>query len=465
METGILDKIPTVLQQARKLAGYDLLKIGKNAVYGCFDIIQTAIEAAAAASSIEAKARTADADTVFYHLNKLAVEDVEKMLKSHVAKEVRLLKRRFGNRKFAVAIDFTDEMFYGDKETEGVVGTKHKNGSNYAFKYMTVNIVTAGCRFFLFACPVFGRGENWRYIEKALDSLEELGIKTHVLLLDKEFNESGTLGLLNERNYGYVIPADKDSKFERWKRAVERLPAIFRSWKIADVETTLVMLDEGEQVYGYLTNLPEGLYKDNAYVLSELYSKRWGIETAHRVEDRFRIFTTTKNGLVRYFFFAISVLLYNLWVWVNLNFGIQYSASMSVEELKQLLTKGFEDFWRWLSSPERWLSLPSLGILGRAQFACFECLQQWQAALARCRGRKKQRKMRGFQASSGFTFGTTACARASPQQYGTATLFLPDEPVEYPVHPHSVRVPHHHERVGVARDELKHVYALGGNRV
>lgn len=371
METGILDKIPAVLQQARKLADYDLLKIGKNAVYGCFDILQTAIEAAAAASSLEAKARTADADTVFYHLGKLIVEDIEKMLKHHVAREVRLIKRRFGNRKFAVAIDFTDEMFYGDKETQGVVGTKHKSGSNYAFKYMTVNIVTAGCRFFLFAYPVFGRGNNWRYIEKALDSLEELGIKTHVLLLDKEFNESGTLELLNERNYGYVIPADQDSKFERWKKSVDRFPAISRCWKIADVETTLVLLEEGSHVYGYLTNLPEGRYKDDAYVLSELYSKRWGIETAHRVEDRFRIFTTTKNGIARYFFFAISVLLYNLWVWVNLNFGIQNGAAMSIEELKQSLTKGFEDFWSWLSSPERWLSMFSLGNSKGAQFACF----------------------------------------------------------------------------------------------
>ena len=371
MEKGISDKIPAVLQQARKLTGYDLLTIGKNAIYGCFDILQTAIEAAVAASSIEAKAKSADADTVFYHLSKLSVENTENMLKVHVVKMARHLKRRFGNRKFAVAIDYTDEMFYGDKETLGVVGTKHKDGSNYAFKYMTVNIVTAGCRFFLFSYPIFTRGDNWFYIEKALDSLEELGIKVYVLLLDKEFNESGTLGLLDARNYKYVIPADQDSKFERWKKTAERLPAIVRGWKIADVETTLVLLEEKGQVYGYLTNLSEEFYKSDAYVLSELYSKRWGIETAHRVEDAFRIYTTTKNGIVRYFFFVISVLIYNLWVWVNLNFGAETHARIKVEELKQLLTKGFEDFWRWLSSPERWLSMLSLGNSKGAQFACF----------------------------------------------------------------------------------------------
>ncbi len=371
METGILDKIPAVLQQARELAGYDLLTMGKNAVYGCFDIIQTAIEAAVAASSIEAKAKSANADTIFYHLNKLSVENTENMLKVHVAMMARHIKRRFGGRKFAVAIDYTDEMFYGDKETHGVVGTKNKNGSNYAFKYMTVNIVTAGSRFFLFAYPIFARGDNWFYIEKALDCLEELEIKTYVLLFDKEFNESGTLGLLDARNYKYIIPADQDSKFERWKKSAKQLPAIFRGWKIADAETTLVLLEEDGHVYGYLTNLPEKFYRDNAYVLSELYSKRWGIETAHRVEDNFRIYTTTKNGFVRYFFFVISVLLYNLWVWVNLSFGAVPHTRIKVEELKQLLTKEFEDFWRWMSSPERWLSMLSLGNSKEAQFACF----------------------------------------------------------------------------------------------
>ena len=371
MDRVFEDKIPAVLQQARKLAGYGLLTIGKNAIYGCFDIIQTAIEAAVAASSIEATAKSANADTVFYHLGKLSVENTENMLKVHVAMMARHIKRRFGDRKFAVAIDYTDEMFYGDKETQGVVGTKNKNGSNYAFKYMTVNIVTAGCRFFLFSYPIFARGNNWFYIEKALDCLEELGIKTYVLLLDKEFNESGTLELLETKNYRYVIPADQDSKFERWKKSAKQLPAIFRGWKIADAETTLVLLEEDGHVYGYLTNLPEKFYRDNAYVLSELYSKRWGIETAHRVEDNFRIYTTTKNGFVRYFFFIISVLLYNLWIWVNLTFGAAFHTSIKVEELKQLLTKGFEDFWRWLSSPERWLSMLSLGNSKEAQFACF----------------------------------------------------------------------------------------------
>lgn len=382
MDSEISDKIPAALMhQARKIANYDLLKIGKNALYSAFTMLMTVVEAAASAASIESTAKAADADTIFYHLSKLTVEEIEKMFKTNVQRSVKLAKRMFGGRKFAIAIDFTDEMFYGDESKAQVVGTKPKNGSSYAFKYLTVNIVVKGCRFFLFAYPVFERGEIWRHVEKVLDVLEEYEIKTYVLLLDREFNDGMTLELLQSRGYWFVIPADQDSKFERWKKAADRLPAIFRGWSIAGVETNLVMLQEEGHVYGYLTNLPEEFYKNNAFVLSELYGKRWGIETAHRVEDRFRIYTTTKNGIVRYLFFAISMLLYNLWVWLNLTFGLSGSANITVDELIGLLLKSFDEFWRWLKSPDRWFCC-WVESFGRAAFCPWQQYAAcWQPTL------------------------------------------------------------------------------------
>jgi putative transposase len=369
MEKMFEDKIPAALrQQARKLAGCGLLEMGRNAIYSAFGLLMTVIEAASGAASIESKAKTADADTVFYHLGKLSVDAIEGMLKTNIGRAVKLAKRMFGGRKFAIAIDYTDEMFYGDESKAPVVGTKHKNGSSYAFKYLTVNIVVKNCRFFLFAYPVFERGDNWKYIEKTLDLLEEFGIKTHVLLLDREFNDSMTLELLQRRNHAYIIPADQDSKFERWKKSAEKFPAIFRGWNVAGVETDLVMLEGKGHVYGYLTNLPEEFYRDDAFALSGLYAKRWGIETAHRIEDKFRIYTTTRNGAIRYLFFAISVLLYNLWVWINMTFGLAGAAAIKVEEMIQMLRSMFDELRRWLKSPDRWFCR-QLENFGRAAFA------------------------------------------------------------------------------------------------
>ena len=375
MKRAFEDKIPTaVKQQARRIAKHGLLHIGKGATYGLFAILLVVVAAAAACSSLEAKAGSPDADSVYYHLQKISVEDVERMMKRFVARSIRLLKRRFGNRKFAVAIDYTDEMYYGDKSKAPVVGTKRHRGTNYAFKYLTVNVVVYGCRFFLFAYPIFQRGDNWKNIEKVLDLLEEYELQTYVLLLDREFNDGNTMNMLDLNGYKYIIPADQDSKFLRWKKAAGKFPAISRGWKIADAQTTLIMLDEGEHVYGYLTNLPEDFYKDDPYVLSELYSKRWGIETAHRVEDKFRIYTTTRNGIVRYLFFVVSVLLYNIWVWVKLNFGLFGPLTITAAEVREIVTNMVDDFWRWLKSPERWLSMLSFGNARKAFLPIFGCL-------------------------------------------------------------------------------------------
>jgi len=50
-----------------------------------------------------------------------------------------------------------------------------------------------------------------------------------------------------------------------------------------------------------------------------LYGKRWGIETSYRVKKyAFRGKTTSKNYMIRLFYFMFSVLLYNLWILADL---------------------------------------------------------------------------------------------------------------------------------------------------
>jgi len=54
------------------------------------------------------------------------------------------LKNVFGESTFDIAIDFTEDCFYGDKENNYVVGGERKNSTNYFFKYLTAAIVKKG---------------------------------------------------------------------------------------------------------------------------------------------------------------------------------------------------------------------------------------------------------------------------------------------------------------------------------
>jgi len=379
MRLAFEDKIPAVLRrQAKKMESYDLMGMGKNCRLSQCMLLALAISSAFLGISLEQKAlndKNFTSDVLYHHLNgKVGIDNAEAMLNYFVSKRgLKLLRRRFCNWGFYVAIDFTDEMFYGTKDTRGVVGTKHKKGSNHAFRYMTMCIVTPKGRFLLWAYPMENRQETLFLLNKALGKLEETGLKVHAILLDREFNYTDALALVGEK-YKYITPADQDKKFKRYIKG--GCPAYCDDWRIQNkngeqISTQLAVLQEQGHKYGYYTNMQRKRFFKNMEVLSVIYGMRWGIETAHREIYGFRIPTSSKKMEVRYLFFVISVLLYNLSVWINLFFCLAGTAHVTFSEIKEMLRQIFEEFNLWLKSPERWLSMRSFGNTGKALFACF----------------------------------------------------------------------------------------------
>lgn len=361
------------------MENYNLMSMGNNCLLRQCMLLAFLISSAFLGQSLEQMAlneRNFTSDAVYYHLNnKIGIEAAEGMLNYFVSKrDIKLLRRRFGGWGFYVAIDFTDEMFYGEKGTIGVVGTKHKKGSNHAFRYMTMCIVTPKGRFLIWAYPMEDRKETLYLLNKALMRIDELGLRVHAILIDREFNYTDALALIGEK-YKYITPSDQDEKFKRYVGENE-CPAYCDDWRIQNkckeqISTQLIVLEEKGHKYGYYTNMPRERFIKDMEILSNVYGMRWGIETAHREVYGFRISTTCKKMEVRYLYFVISVLLYNLTVWINLFFGLAGAAHVTFSEMKDLLRQIFEEFNLWLKSPEKWFSLLSFGNARMALFACF----------------------------------------------------------------------------------------------
>ena len=72
---------------------------------------------------------------------------------------------------------------------------------------------------------------------------------------------------------------------------------------------------KGEKRY-FATNLP--IKSDDliyAFRIGDMYRRRWQIETGYRTKKyTFLPKTTSKNYAIRYFYFMMSVVLYNYWV-------------------------------------------------------------------------------------------------------------------------------------------------------
>ena len=98
-------------------------------------------------------------------------------------------------------------------------------------------------------------------------------------------------------------------------------PCIITGFEMKHVIFNLVIVEEEletgkKEKRGFATNEE---YNENDVNLAErlfdLYGRRWGIETSYRVKKHSYLpKTTSKNYLIRLFYFMFSVLLYNLWL-------------------------------------------------------------------------------------------------------------------------------------------------------
>jgi len=316
-----------------KLLPKSTISVSKKSKITEADIIKDVFSASMCQTSIEEMADKIDhsPDRVIANLNQLGIEKIEEVMIKN-AEKVALQLRKTRRVRFAVAFDFTDVMYYGDEDNKFVVGTKPKNGTCWSFRFFVVNIVTEGVRFLLYACPLTKETNGaMTHVEAGIEILQRLKLNFYVLTMDKEFYSADVINYLQEKDFHLLMPAVQNSKFLREVEKIkfpEKLPVILMNWRVGqpfinETETTLVILEEKDRkteemhVFGYITNLPIEFYEKDVVVLSKLYSKRWGIETAFRVQDKFDIYTTSTKGNVRYFFFVISCLLYNLWVFIN----------------------------------------------------------------------------------------------------------------------------------------------------
>ena len=85
------------------------------------------------------------------------------------------------NKPLMVALDWHDEMYNGSLKMEGIIGTKNRAGTNYAYEYATASIVVRKLMFTIAVIPVKQRSVV-DMIRTIMEIIDELGIKISILL-------------------------------------------------------------------------------------------------------------------------------------------------------------------------------------------------------------------------------------------------------------------------------------------
>jgi len=267
--------------------------------------------------------RNPDADTLLYHLkNYTDIKDLHRMFTTlfEIVWEMTRKINLFDIRKhYDVAIDFTEWYYYGDRSTTMVVGKEPDRGTSKCYKFATINIVESGKRFTMLALPVGPFDNKEEILRKLLNYVLER-IKIQRVYVDRGFCDSNSIKVFNHLHLKYLMPATKISTVRNILE-ITFAPCIIKDFEMKDITFNLVVVEEedsnGEMVKrAFATNEQ---FEENDVNLTTrlflLYGKRWGIETSYRVKKHSYLpKTTSKNYLIRLFYFMFSVLLYNLWI-------------------------------------------------------------------------------------------------------------------------------------------------------
>ncbi len=320
----------------------------ENSKYSDKDIIDLLIHSARLNNpTVNTAARQPDSptsmhpNTFFYHLSKLNENEIKSTFE-RITEELLRFAEPIRGKRVDIAIDTHDWLFYGDRNAEGVVGTQHKRGTNYAYKFITVCVVEPSFRFTLAVAPIKDYSDKHEVLRYVLERALSL-VNVRTAYLDSWFFDVYSVRILKELGIDFVIQGRKTTRISRVLSENEGKDIIVvkdyemvrkREGPVLKEKVNLFIVPhrykENEHTY-FVTNLH--VDECNAEYLAELFRKRWGIETSYRVKAGVRLKTCTKKYNVRYFMFLFSAILYNLWVLFNLVFGVLKFRRVFVEPL------------------------------------------------------------------------------------------------------------------------------------
>jgi IS4 transposase len=282
-----------------------------------------------------------DADTLLHYVKRLDIEEVFDVIHQGISVQLKTARRHLEfTRPVEIAIDMTYVAYYGqrdeslnigeDNDRVVVMGAPPTKGYDWCFKFATLTVVGDNVKLTLAVKPVQKGEELVGEIVRELVQKAREHVDIRMVFADREFCTVETMRLLDEFGVHYTIPAPKR---QRIKREVERMREdvkVIEDWvrygPVSDgrsnqpVRTNLILLPstkDPENTVAFTTNQPLES-KQEAKGQVNRYARRWGIENSYKTIKDFLAWTTSKEFVVRLFYFGFAVLLYTMWLLVDL---------------------------------------------------------------------------------------------------------------------------------------------------
>jgi hypothetical protein len=107
-------------------------------------------------------------------------------------------------KPLTLAVDWHDEMYYGDPKAEGVVGVMPKQGSCLAYRFATIGVLQNGERLTLAVVPMLDGCLFW-HVKHFMDGVFELGLSIDLLLFDCGYFSTELINYLKDANIKFIM--------------------------------------------------------------------------------------------------------------------------------------------------------------------------------------------------------------------------------------------------------------------
>lgn len=267
------------------------------------------------------------------------------------------LPRRMRRRAWEVAIDYHQVPYYGkpEKSRNELCTGKPKQGTKHFHTYASACIVEYGRRYTVALTWVRRHESTVTVLRRLRTQIRKIGLKIRRVLMDRAFFNVPVVEFLQAENIPFLMPVmfrgrapKKGRKLTglRWikRQAAGWYPHTMKNGKRQVTVSIAVgyrrhrhradrrqvrqkLLFAAWRVYGTPT------------AIREHYRLRFGIETSFRQMRQARIYTCTRNPLLRLVFLALALILRNLWVWIHQTRLAQGSSDDLILHLERLRFK------------------------------------------------------------------------------------------------------------------------------
>ena len=224
------------------------------------------------------------------------------------------------------AVDLHEWLYYGSDQTPMVSRINPGRGTNLAYVFVTLCIVSPAARFTL-ALECVAQTDAPSLIKVIRDMIETARQDVSItrIYCDRCLYRVELVDALDDLDAEFVIRAPKTRGIKRVllehdeETFVTDYELVRKRFPPMRVPVTLFVVphqSRDDDSLCLITNRPRTV--DEAVPLAQAYRRRWGIETSYLKIGEFLPRTTSPVFAVRLFYFLFAVALYNLWIVVCL---------------------------------------------------------------------------------------------------------------------------------------------------